>query len=557
MEGVQTMTRVQLGFHEGETLLKLAGTYPTLQEVIEEAVQNCLDAGAGVISIFVDFSKRTCRIRDNGSGVSQSKFYQALNSVGKGIKTDDKLGRFGLGLIAPLGKCAKFTFISSPKPQKKGFIQWLFNTAAIQRQHKGLTIPEKVREDIIFGQGQGRVWWRTQVNISDFTPDKTLSALSLESLSRGILEKYSLAMGQIKTKVNIRIIDESGKEHRTEVVAGDFQGKPLPTVELHDTNCGRVVFRMFITRQLDRKKKRINIRFGELNSAFRFSAANFLKSSINTEWLSGDLIEAIRSGIFEGEILAEKVTLNPSRKSFEVNDALIGLYDCMYRWYEDHARQFLESEKEAREASRYQDLGLQSMNSLVQIFKSDENRETFKQFRELIKLGTIGTGHAKKSAVGTQGQKAASTEGCQGGSQPRSAGNGEAKPKPKTDHSKHWPGTVQGPRGQFRRLVKNDSLGLQFAFDDIEGSPKLWEFNTDSGTIIFNITHPLWVACDISDYKLRALMEQVSIQAIALAVMPDKTFQLQQRLCLDKQMEFFVQLLTGGGAISRSSFRKK
>ena len=102
-----------LDVHLGNVLMHIASdTYTTLPRTVLEGVQNALDADADTIHIIVDMRGRQIIIRDNGNGVTVKMFDDALLQICNSQKSDDKLGRFGRGLISPLNKCKLFRFTS-------------------------------------------------------------------------------------------------------------------------------------------------------------------------------------------------------------------------------------------------------------------------------------------------------------------------------------------------------------------------------------------------------------------------------------------------------------
>ena len=81
----------KLDLHAGSAILRAANVYPTLLEVILEMVQNSSDKGALKIWITLNQKSRSLAVKDNGDGVDQSEFDEALLQVGKTIKKSDKL----------------------------------------------------------------------------------------------------------------------------------------------------------------------------------------------------------------------------------------------------------------------------------------------------------------------------------------------------------------------------------------------------------------------------------------------------------------------------------
>ena len=54
--------------------IKSSTTIPSLAHVIVGLVENSLDAGAGKISVQVDFARGSCIIEDDGSGILPEEF---------------------------------------------------------------------------------------------------------------------------------------------------------------------------------------------------------------------------------------------------------------------------------------------------------------------------------------------------------------------------------------------------------------------------------------------------------------------------------------------------
>lgn len=543
---------VDVDLHRGAALLHLAGAYPSLQDVVEEQVQNSIDCGAQRIEIKINKDTRYCSVRDNGDGAPEKIFHQALQSVGKGIKTPDKMGRFGLGLISPLGKCEKHTFTSCAAPRKKPFLEWTFVTEEIKQQHHQLQIPQTISTNLLFDpeNSQSRsgqnVWWRTQVAIFNYTPDQSLSSITFESLSQGIKTKYGLLMAERGILIEITMI-EKGKKQSRDVRASSFQGRPLPEFRTIDSDAGEVIIRLYVTKPSQRKKA-VNVQFGEIGNKFRFSFPNFIRSSA-AEIMPRELTEALKTGIFEGEVLGEKVRLAPQRNCFQKGDAVAGLCACFDDWFQQQGKKYLKEEKEERSALRYQNLGLKTLEHLASVLRNSD--ALWNSMRNLFQFGTIGTGHASPpdhDVMDEQDQSSLATSRRNGKSKETTEDVVPQSNRPRKEKENHIPFSVEGPRGKPRKTVRHNSIGLQFAYDDLGGSNKLWDLDRTNGILIFNITHPDWVACDKSDRQICALMETIAMMAIVLETMPDKSFAMQQRFYADHLLEVMVIWLnTGGG----------
>jgi len=541
-----------IALHQGEAMLKLAGTYPTLQEVVEEAIQNSLDSRATEIQVRVNKKTRHIAVRDNGCGVSPVHFQKALNSVGKGIKREDSLGRFGLGLISPLGKCTKFTFISCYLAHRDQYVEWTFETEKIKRQQVDLVIPTRQRQELFFdperpGTRSGNaVWWRTAVEIFGYTTDRHLSAMTPNSLAEGVMDKYSPTMKKLGTNVRVTFIDERGVEVERVVSHSSFLGRALPECKFWNDDSGETIFRIFVTRRKDRRiqgSKRVNLQFGEIGNDFRFSYANF-RRSVASQLLSSEILDDLGSGLFEGEILSQKTTLTPKRTCFEQGDALVGLCVAIEEWHQKIGSDHLNQVQQERQDERYQSLGVEALKLIKNILARGSSVNFLADMlRATVEKGTTGNGHfpiSKKLEEGVQEDPSLSVNYQDQKKEDGSGKSDSIRPNPKKELKDHVPLSVSGPKGKRRRIVRDNSLGLQISFDDLEGVNKLWEFERETGVLIFNITHPHWVDCDTKDWKLRALMEHIILQALALESAPDPQFKMQQRLVLDIHTEAFV-----------------
>ena len=81
------------GFSYGNTMIRVAGFYPTLHDSILELVQNSVDAGATNIDIFLNYHRRSCVVQDNGSGTSRERFEESLRKICLSLKEADKMGK--------------------------------------------------------------------------------------------------------------------------------------------------------------------------------------------------------------------------------------------------------------------------------------------------------------------------------------------------------------------------------------------------------------------------------------------------------------------------------
>jgi len=549
------MKTMALDIHKGSSIMHLAATYPLLGEVIEEAIQNSIDSEAKKIVVKVNWKQRFIAIRDNGVGVGELKFSEALRSVANSIKTPGKLGQFGIGFVAPLGKCEYFTFTSCEAPSTNTYVEWTLNTEVIRNQKEEIFIPFRTRHDLVFGDKQ--TWWRTQVEIHNFTTDKYISTLNIDTLKQSILTKYSQAMLRIGTTIHLIFVDENNEEIERKFRGNSFTGKPLPELTLELAAVGKVTFRMFITNQRHRRAKAINIRFGEAGNDFRVTYANFGRSVTGTSISPDqDVLEALRSGVFEGEIIGEHIKLTPQRTCFKKDDAFIDLCLLMNEWYAQQGKHHYQKAKNESQEVRYQNLGVLSLQVLEKLLKKPEYSILLETIKNIFPTGNIGEGHStpNQKILDVQSESAISTQGGPNKTRTQTAPTKKSSTKPSHENPKHVPFSSLGPRGKYRRLVRSNSVGIQFAHDTMYDSPDLWKLDKEEGVIVFNITHPLWTECDKNDTLICRLQEHVALQVLTLEMMPDKTFYQHQKLFSDEYTKLMVKLFVLQGV---TGVRKK
>ncbi len=548
------VSKSKLEFHQGNTLAAVAETYPTLQKVTLETIQNAIDAGAIRISVVINFQKREILIQDDGEGASQAKFEKALRQICASQKGKDKLGRFGRGLIAPFGKCKTFMFTSCPHTKSNDYRTWTFTQDLLDQ--KNITgIPVEERRDIHFSKSYstGAVQWRTEMRILDFTEDRFLSMISTDSLASDILDSYGIAMRKKKASVLIEIIDKSGKVQKRTVTAEDFQGAKLEDFSILHKDCQKTIFRMFVARKIGSKRCG-KVLCGEIGDTFRVNFQKTINTFPGRGLLSEEATKALTSGIFEGEITSN-IHLHPSRKSFIIDDAFIGFLITVEDWYKKIGSKYVEEVEESNKDERYQELGLRSMKVIEELCA--DAQFGFKEVIGSFKQGTIGIGHVEvERQVGFQEESSLSTRGLNGKQHEKIAGESSKRDAPENEKKGHSPFSVSGPRGEFRKVVKSNSLGLQFRYDELPGSDRLWELNANEGKLIFNIKHRLWLKCEPHDNAVMRLQEYIAIQALTQLSLP-KEMRETAELAFETVIPPFIFTITKADALTGRKPGKK
>lgn len=515
-------------FHEGQVLVRLAGTYATIERVILESVQNAIDSNALFVWVTVNQKKRTISIRDNGSGASPKKFQEALHSVAYSIKDDEALGQFGLGLISPIGKCEYFTFTSSPKSTTTdpGFYRWTFNTKEIAAQSSIDGIPMETVPKLLFShvqlslKGRDVVNWRTEVTMHGVTADRVVSRLSLDDLSAAIRDRFSAAMRRKGTTVYLKLVSSKGETQSQEVTAVEFLGDKLPVKKYDGKNCGVTSFNLFLSPKTKQGRKG-KVSVGIKGNDYRIGIADFVESSRSL--LHPETIDILCSGTFEGYVISESCELHPGRRSFVENDALLEFCIHLDRWAQEVGTDLVLKLGDRLREERYQALGIKSMRLIEDMLKLPEF-EPLMNVVKAFKIGTIGVGHFEPGRVGKQQEQPTITT-TGGVTKPNRAERrrkkfGKPLPLPKTDHPGHTPFTVGGPEGRRRRFVRGHSTGLQFSYEEMPGKNDLWELDTKYGVLRFNTRHPLWEQAEKKDSVLIRFQEHIAIRALAVETIP-------------------------------------
>lgn len=551
-----------VNIHDGNSCTIMADLYPTLLDVILESVQNSLDESARNIGITIDLRERSITITDDGNGKTLKQFENALDNIVRSIKSSEKLGHFGIGLISPLGKCRAFFFTSTSRSNQSGYNCWGFDCEKIAKSKSFDSVPRKEVPELEYGRTGGKkttVPWRTQVELVDITADKTIGEdLKIETLSNAILDRFNEAMRRNDCVANIRLIKPDSSEQKKTVEARQFQGEPLKKYELNHAQAGFVVFKLY--RSLAQGSKRNGkISFGIVNRDDRITARQFTTANLGR--LNSEVVGALLSGVFEGEILAEKVEFQASRRSFRTNDALAGLCDALDSWYVEVACDILDQVKEDRSGFRYQELGSRSMQVVASFLQRPENAKLLEDLKSTIKVGNIGSGHHGYDHDKSTGStvKAITPKTKAPGLKIVDTDNSgkEINSSPDKDHPGHNPWTVAGPKGKKRLMVKSDSIGLQLCFSELTNYNKVYEFDLEYGVIHLNLRHPLFVMCDEKgDTALNRFIDHVTVWALLHYNLPEEYRQYND-LFFDDWIKAEVHLICNSDKISSRVVGKK
>jgi hypothetical protein len=525
--------------------------------MVLETVQNGIDAEAKNIWVTVNHKTRRVVVCDDGEGATTEKFDQALGSIGKSIKRGDKLGQFGIGLISPLGKCEYFTFISTPKSDPHAFREWTFNSDMIKAQAEGVKIPSKMRSDLRFSRQGGKegVNWRTQVDVHGFMKDRLLSRCTVQSIADAIRQRYSRAMHKVGTIVHVAITDSERKTSTADVHPILYTGTALELVSYRDPKCGKSEFKLFLANKTTSGRQG-QVFVGQAGNSFRLPFKQFAKQLANV--VDQEAMDALTSGIFEGDAVSDCLTLLPDRKRFVEDEGLLGFCLAIELWYKEHGSEHVLQIKEDNREERYQQLGERSMRVVESLLSSPQ----FNHLQEVVngfKVGTIGSNHTQPDAKQLGMQEVNSIQVKKARVVNESSESGKSGSENRCGEKLgHTPFTVAGPRGKQRTMVKGNSIGLQFAYVETGDSDHLWDLDGIMGVLSFNTRHPQWFACERhSEKALMRLQEHIAITALHLQALSE-TQRTQHQNLVEEMMPSFVYLLMNGDTLAgRLPGRKK
>lgn len=559
----------RIDFHKGNTLVRVSDTYPSLPLTLIEGVQNSIDGEAKTVFVGVDLKQRRAVIADDGVGVGPDMFEMALAQVGMSIKDKDKLGRFGLGLISPLNKCANFTFTSVSMERVKPF-RWTFKRNDIEQMQHDIEIPRELLSkmpnvprpfaDLADQLGAN---WRTMVCMNGIKQDRVTTAVDLEDLEDQIRSKLGRAMHIKGVQVRIALFDGTS-EHIVyrDIIPESYTGEPLGVFESQWPQAGRVIFELYRAPKRGNKSRGL-VSVAELDGLtaitwqdFMVQARGFQMSGFKVSDLS-EGFRALGSGYFEGIIRCENVTLAPERTKFVASDALEELYFAIADWYEREGSRHYDQDRQLAQQERHQQLGMKSLEKLQELLHKPEFALLREALRNSVEMGRLGHGHLDPQS-GRPGaiEDDPSTRVGQGGAgkERKSRGGTSPTPVPPEERTKDRPGDTplgsKGPRGSRRQLVKKDSTGLWLSHEPFEFSQHLWEFDRTQGILSFNIIHPLWQRLDDPDNPRRGakndrqvlhLQDWIIVNVLSLLTLPAELFD-QAREHVDRQAKAYIEL---------------
>lgn len=529
--------------NQGKALKWISATYSTVEKTTLEAVGNAIDENPKTIWIDVNLKARTVEIADDGDGASLEEFErEALESVAESTKGDDKIGRFGFGFMAGLSICERYTFIAVPKRGGQGYIEWVFDTKILVSKKVELDVPYKERLDLRYskhlaGKTDGIITyvpWRAAIKFFKISTDKIIGRISPDSLEGEILARYGVSLRKRNIVIFLHFVNADGQEVSREIRGKDFQGEPLEHFIINPPNTNEFAeFKLYLA-PLTIKGRRGVIHFGERGSEYRICDKEFVMSVVGL--MDEDVGTALRSGIFEGEILSSCAKGNEDRHSFNRNEDLSNFCVANVQGYRERLEQHVMRIREANKEKRYQELSLRALDRLQHLLSNPQYQRLLE--RSLPFVGTTGTNHAPpKRPLGETDQKGVAVQmrkQGQGNSNPGNGINGSRRKLASEEDPAHHPLVATGPSGKKRIEVKNSSIGLTFVHVEMFDSNAPYIFIPEKGVLEFNIRHHWFVQCDVTDAKLVRYQCEAALSALTLNAQPIEWREIAQVALLDR-----------------------
>ena len=508
-------SHVELKLHVGSMLVnQVAKTYPNVADAVKEAVQNGIDRGATRIEVVVDTPRKTYYISNDGLGADEEEFNTALSQIGKTLKDpkEGKYGRFGLGLVAHLGKCSDMVFESCGNDKK--YRRWIMKTSTIENSSEPRAscelIPAFYHSPRMSGTDSKAQWWVSRVTGVNYSQDKTIGVIDLKKLSQDIENAFGVQIS--KRQINITLRQQKAlleKPLEIKVSKILFKGAAISVYENSDVQeTGKVKLRLFKAQNQSQGK----VLFGD-NTDNRIPISSLRKFSFH-EYVPREISDALASGFFEGEILGEKLAIHSGRKKFEENDALIGLGIVLADWWEETGRRIFQSFSSDKSSARFTKLGIESLQAFQKILSGSPD---IMSALKALSIGSVGTGnadHGKRSNTTTLGT---STKGSPGNE--KGDAGGQAKTAGTKARDGNITSSVSSPSGNERKIVKaGGAISIMHNMDPV--FPGLWKWQEGSSTIEINTSHEVWEHCERVDSDLAKLHLHILTQAIQYIALP-------------------------------------
>lgn len=533
----------ELDLERGGAFATISKDYPSLMAVLLEAIQNALDVDVNAtrVTVNVDRVSGKVTVTDNGAGISREMFKSRLSSVcQRGRKGKKSIGEFGMGLIAPLSVCQYWTFTSCHAPEVEPYVRWKFVTKDIlgAKGQELPKVPRAIEPNLAFGEagsakGKSRANWRSKLELFKVTKDIGITELNLDRLVFEVKQRFMKVMQRNKVEIEVSITEAPGDRKECVIRPFEWTGTPLPAFESKLPETGKVTFSLFLTNIRPAGRRPVaNISIGSSVREYRVPIVD-LVADMQRAKVDKETLEALLSGAFEGEIVAEKFERMPARTGFRDDSAWRTFCQVtLPLWYRKVGKDHYERVSDVEREAVWRDSALTALDNIAALLATEEGAAIRGSIKLKTQFGSEGQGHTpspKRRIVGhfngtaagqSSGKRGDSSGGSGGRSGDSSGGEGDGGGA-RGENKDHIPLVVRNPEGNKRVRVKNKSLNLEVAHASVTGDPYLWRYNHEEGVITFNVLHEKWTRVEgvrRAEQALTALQERCIVLALASMV---------------------------------------
>ncbi|OHA32633.1 MAG: hypothetical protein A2928_01880 [Candidatus Taylorbacteria bacterium RIFCSPLOWO2_01_FULL_45_15b] len=462
-----------------------ANHYQKVHEVGLELVQNAVDARATIIRINIDYrdpQNRSVEVTDNGTGASKERVALLLQSIGVSLKLQDadSYGEFGQGFVSPHGKCESHEFTTCWEGEDvTAYRTWFFpkvipETGIEWKPERGLIYAPDNRVLPTKQRSLQKVDWRSRVRMKQVTKDRLISAIDIDMLVSDIARRFRHKIRERNIDIRIKYFNKKGEKELTRrVIVEEFTGSALDVCTFSHQDAGLTEFRLYLANKGTGGRK------GEVRFLTRsqkgipqpISCKEFFSSIDRHEIpVEASVRQAITSGIFEGEIVFEKLVLSEDRKSFVFSNALWGGCDTIEQWYKSVGSQHYDKVMRENQDYRYEKICKGISDYIARVSKLFPG---LLAGIELIQKGKLLGGDEKKDEPPGPTEKPLPPD----------------PPKPKSDKPKK-PRKPRSPRTRTK-------YGFDIQISELDDTLTTHEFDSDEGVLHVNAINPCFSACDV------------------------------------------------------------
>jgi len=506
--------KVKVGFCAGNTMKYLAEDYSTIPEVVDEFVQNLLDAKATEAIIMINLKSRAIEAFDNGKGASEAEFTRKVQKISKSEKGEGDTGGKGIGNLASIGVMGKggvYQLTTRQKSRSRATSPYF--TASLKYDHLdnadevSFTFEQHGSSHTFQGfrtvDGRDVSAMTTRVRTTCIEPTAlttiTKSPDALRDLCEEIGGSYAAKIKNLNAKITIAIIGD--KDSWMLVEPQEFKGRREDPV-LIETKSGIVKFEMFTTTSQE-KKPIIRVRHkGVYDMDLR-----------NMKAVWGDYKDVFGSGYIQGCIHLNFCETDTKRENFVWGDELQDFMEAIEVFVQDYAKKWLKELAKHQRIHRIQQ-SIENAMAAVDKFLKDNPDMLSESLRGAISDGHQPKDGAKKNVklLGPRRKKTKNNPPIS--SIPRMTGE-----KP---NMKHVSG--QDDKGKKRTIVKGES---GFTVLHVEPDPLTedinWTYKIDEGIVLVNINHKLFkVHSDKSKASLDTYVLELMRAALSEAKIRDE-----------------------------------